>query len=41
MWAIETIDPEYLIPVHTENPTWFKENFDNFIQIKEEEKFVV
>jgi ribonuclease J len=39
LWAIETIDPEYIIPVHTENPTWFKENFDNFLQLKEAQKF--
>ena len=41
LWAIETIDPEYIFPVHTENPTWFKENFDNVIQAKEGQKFVV
>jgi len=36
--AIETIDPDYIIPVHTENPNWFKEQFDNARLCKEEEK---
>jgi ribonuclease J len=38
-WAIDTIDPEYIIPVHTENPAWFKENYDNVILLKEGERF--
>ncbi|MEM4616001.1 MAG: ribonuclease J [Archaeoglobaceae archaeon] len=28
-WIIERIDPEVLIPVHTENAEWFVENFEN------------
>ena len=32
---IETIDPDVIIPVHTDNPNWFYENFDNVIKIKE------
>ncbi len=27
--VIEIIDPDYIIPVHTENPLWFRKNFDN------------
>ncbi|GAG95504.1 unnamed protein product [marine sediment metagenome] len=34
MRAIKTIDPDYIIPVHTENPNWFKEHFDNTLLIK-------
>ncbi len=26
--TIETIDPDVIIPVHTDNPAWFKENFE-------------
>ena len=37
-WAIDIIDPEYIIPVHTENPGWFKDNFDNVKLLKEGEK---
>ena len=38
MRAIETIDPDYIIPVHTENPNWFKEQFDNALLIKNGKK---
>jgi len=27
--AIKEVDPDIIIPVHTENPKWFAENFDN------------
>ncbi len=27
--VIEKIDPDIIIPVHTEDPFWFKENFEN------------
>jgi ribonuclease J len=36
--AIETIDPDYIIPVHTENPEWFKENFEHALLLQEGEK---
>lgn len=39
-WAIDTIDPDYLIPVHTENPAWFKENYDNAVLLQEGERFI-
>ena len=38
-WAIDTIDPDYIIPVHTENPDWFKDNYDNAILLKDGESF--
>ena len=38
-WAIDTIDPDYVIPVHTENPAWFKDNYDNAVLLKEGERF--
>ena len=38
-WAIDTIDPDYLIPIHTEIPAWFKENYDNAILLQEGEDF--
>ncbi|MFO7966779.1 MAG: ribonuclease J, partial [Archaeoglobaceae archaeon] len=28
---IEEVDPDVLIPVHTENPGWFADNFDNAV----------
>jgi ribonuclease J len=39
IWAIETIDPDIIIPVHTDNPEWFKENFDNAILLKNGETY--
>ena len=33
-WAIDTIDPDIIIPVHTVNPVWFKENFENTLLLK-------
>jgi len=39
--AIETIDPEVIIPVHTDNPAWFSENFDNVVILKENEKYTI
>ena len=38
-WAIDTIDPDILIPVHTENPDWFKSSFDNTIILENGLKF--
>ncbi|MFX0186098.1 MAG: MBL fold metallo-hydrolase [Candidatus Hodarchaeota archaeon] len=34
-WAIETIDPDVIIPVHTDNPVWFRDNFDKAILLKD------
>jgi ribonuclease J len=28
-WTIDTINPEVIIPVHTENPAWFAEKWEN------------
>ena len=33
--AIETIDPDVLIPIHTDNPKWFSENFDNALLLED------
>jgi ribonuclease J len=35
LWAIETVDPDVVIPVHTDNPGWFKDNLDNAILTKD------
>ncbi len=39
--VIEKIDPDVIIPVHTDNPGWFYENFDNVIKVKEGHKYPV
>ncbi len=28
-WVIDTIDPDIIIPVHTENPAWFADKWEN------------
>ncbi len=41
LWAVEQIDPDTIIPIHTENPQWFIDNFDkkNVALLKEGEVF--
>ncbi len=40
-WAIEKIDPDVIIPVHTENPQWFGEKFENAILPKDGQTFTI
>jgi ribonuclease J len=39
--VIEKIDPDVIIPIHTDNPDWFYENFDNVIKVKEGQNYPV
>ncbi len=39
--VIEKVDPDIIVPVHTDNPEWFYENFDNVIKVKEGQKYQV
>ncbi len=39
--VIEIIDPDYIVPVHTEHPEWFAENFENTILIENGGSFEV
>ncbi|MHA1912781.1 MAG: MBL fold metallo-hydrolase RNA specificity domain-containing protein [Promethearchaeota archaeon] len=41
IWAIETINPDTVIPVHTNNPNWFKENIDNAVVMKNGETYKI
>jgi len=38
---IGTIDPDIIIPVHTDNPEWFSKNFDNAVLLKDDEKYTI
>ncbi len=40
-WVIETINPDVIIPVHTENPSWFVENFENVVVLRDGRSYVV
>jgi ribonuclease J len=34
-WMIEQIDPDVIVPVHTENQGWFVESFENVKMLKD------
>jgi ribonuclease J len=34
-WAIEQIDPDYIIPIHAEARDWFAESFENVFLVDE------
>ena len=38
---IEKVDPDLIVPVHTDNPEWFYENFDNVLKVKEGKKYTI
>ena len=40
-WMIEQIDPGAIIPVHTENPGWFVENFENVVVLRDGESHII
>jgi len=35
IWAINTINPDVIIPVHTDNPKWFEDNFENAVLLED------
>ena len=35
IWAIEQIDPDYIVPIHTEARDWFAKSFENVVLVKE------
>ncbi|MDI9617387.1 MAG: MBL fold metallo-hydrolase [Methanothrix sp.] len=32
---VETVDPEHIVPVHTQHLEWFEKNFDNVVSLEE------
>ena len=38
-WVIDTIDPDIIIPVHTENPAWFADKWENTRIVRDGERF--
>ncbi|MHA2326509.1 MAG: MBL fold metallo-hydrolase RNA specificity domain-containing protein, partial [Promethearchaeota archaeon] len=40
-WAIDTINPDTIIPVHTDYPEWFKDNFDSAVLLEDGETYKV
>ncbi|NPV63608.1 MAG: MBL fold metallo-hydrolase [Methanotrichaceae archaeon] len=39
-WAIEQIDPDWIVPVHTEAGAWFEERFENVVRIEEGKQYM-
>ena len=38
-WAIEQIDPDYIVPIHTESRDWFAESFWNMVLVEEGNRY--
>jgi ribonuclease J len=38
-WVIDQVDPDILIPVHTENRQWFTERYENLILVDEGRRY--
>ena len=38
-WAIEQIDPEWIVPVHTEAGEWFARSFENVVLVDEGKQY--
>ena len=38
-WAIEQIDPDVIVPVHTEAEEWFAKSFDNVVAVEEAKRY--
>jgi ribonuclease J len=38
-WAIEQIDPDLIVPIHTERQKWFKDNFENVVLVEEGQNY--
>jgi ribonuclease J len=34
-WVIDQVDPDCIVPIHTESRNWFAENFENALLLKE------
>jgi hypothetical protein len=37
--AIEQIDPDYIVPIHTEARYWFAKSFENVVLVEESKKY--
>jgi ribonuclease J len=39
-WVLDQIDPDYIVPIHTEAAEWFTESFENTILVEEGKPYV-
>jgi ribonuclease J len=40
LWLIDRIDPDTIIPVHTESPRWFAQHCENVLLPAEGERYI-
>ena len=38
-WAIDQIDPDHIVPIHTEARDWFAGNFENVVLVEEGKQY--
>jgi ribonuclease J len=38
-WAIEQIDPDWIVPVHTRDVAWFEDMFENVLRVEEGKRY--
>jgi ribonuclease J len=38
-WAIEQIDPDCIVPIHTEARDWFASSFENVVLVEEGKRY--
>jgi ribonuclease J len=34
-WAIDQVDPDYIVPIHTEARDWFAKSFENVVLVED------
>ena len=39
--VVDIVEPDYIIPVHTENPEWFRRNFENAVILNDGDSFEI
>jgi ribonuclease J len=40
VWAIEQIDPDCIVPIHTEARDWFARSFENVVLVEEGKRYI-
>ncbi len=38
-WVIDQVDPDYIVPIHTEARDWFAKNFENVVLAEEGKQY--
>jgi mRNA degradation ribonuclease J1/J2 len=38
-WVIDQIDPDHIIPIHTDSRDWFARSFENMVLVEEGKQY--